>query len=210
MPTSTAQSIAPASEFSMCLDRGLGAPQDPAEMLAAVPADWPAVMAMMDRYFRQVDRDALVWWLTGQRPWFQVMREAGQVTGFTHVQPRPAERTLWINLFAVAPTCLRSGHGSRMMAACERTAAEQGLDTLGLCCREDNTTGQAFFRSQGFVPQGIEPGGEPGRRFIVLSRPVAALRSPAALRSRPDDPAWLRKVLRLGCLAWLRWGRRPD
>jgi N-acetylglutamate synthase-like GNAT family acetyltransferase len=198
-----APSLAPSPDFPLP-DACRPEEAAPAAMLAAVPADWPAVMAMADRYFRSVDREALAWWLTGQRHQFQVLREAGRVTGFTHVQVRPTERTLWINLFAVSPDRLRSGRGSRMMAACARTAADLGLDRLGLCCREDNAAGQAFFRSLGFVPQGIEPGGEPGQRFIVLSRAVTPSRSRAASRL-PHDPVWLRKALGLACRLWLRW-----
>jgi ribosomal protein S18 acetylase RimI-like enzyme len=200
-----APSIATSPDFPLSDALGHATPATPAAMRAVAPADWPAVMGMADRYFRSVDRAALAWWLTGQRHQFQVLREAGQVTGFTHVQARPTERMLWINLFAVSPDCLRSGHGSRMMAACDQQAADLGLDRLGLCCREDNTAGQAFFRSLGFAPQGIEPGGEAGRRFIVLSRPVTAARTSRAVATFRQDPVWLRKALGLVCRVWLHW-----
>ncbi|MFM2053292.1 MAG: hypothetical protein RL456_1329 [Pseudomonadota bacterium] len=177
-------------------------------MAPAEPRDWAGVHRLIAGTFPLVDPEAVGWWLCGQRPYFQVMRAQGQVMGFMHVQPRPAEQTLWINMIAVDATQRRHGMASRMIDHCERIAARHGFRTLGLRCRDDNAAGLAFYHRHGFTRRGIEPGDAPGVHFHVFEKQVSLDASPRSPVTH--DAGWKRRLYRLAYLVWRRALHQTD
>ena len=76
----------------------------------------------------------------------------------------PEEGTLYIGLLELHGRAQRKGLGTRIMAALLPAAAQAGFSQVRLGCMEQNQPGLAFWRGQGFAPEGsVEQNG----RWIV-------------------------------------------
>jgi GNAT superfamily N-acetyltransferase len=179
-----------------------------AEQVRIEPArlgDWPAICAMVARYFPLETEENLGYWLCHQLPCFRVTRLGREVVGFLHAQPRRDTGTLWVNMLAVDERYRHHGIAHRMVEHIETVCRDWACHRIGLECLTSNIPALNLYERQGYARLG-ESITELGLRVIshrktlpVTDAPRSCPRPPVALDGYP-----LRVLYRLYYLAWFR------
>jgi GNAT superfamily N-acetyltransferase len=169
--------------------------------------DFRAVHQLVcDDFGHLISESSLRHWLCHETPGFHVARHHGRTVAFIHVQPRPADNALWLNLIAVNAAARGQGIARALLVFCERLAAEQGFGKVALQCLMDNAPAIAFYDQTDFKRVGESHYSAMNLSFFLYEKPVPA--RPANPRVVPGirtDPAWRRKVHRLFYAAWIGW-----
>lgn len=96
---------------------------------------------------------------------FFVLEQGGDVIGFCALRQSDDGRGELIDVF-VEPSCLRQGHGRRLVEHAKEAARMQGWRSLVV---EADPNAQAFYRSCGGRQIGTVPSGSiPGRRLPLI------------------------------------------
>ncbi|WP_338413161.1 GNAT family N-acetyltransferase [uncultured Sphaerotilus sp.] len=169
--------------------------------------DFRAVHQLVSDNFRHlISESSLRYWLCYERPGFYVARRQGRIAAFIHVQPRPAEGALWLNMIAVDSELRGQGIAGEMLGFCEQLATEIGFRKVALQCLTDNTPALAFYEQAAYRRVGASSYKSMGLSFFMYEKPVperpVTTRTTQGMRK---DPMLLCKAHRLFYLAWISW-----
>lgn len=175
--------------------------------------DFRAVHQLVADNFRHlISESSLRHWLCHENPGFYVARHQGQgqghTTAFLHVQPRPADGALWLNMLAVASDARGQGMAGQLLAFCEQLAADRGFHKVALQCLIDNTPAIAFYEQAAYRQVGQSHYSAMNLSFFLYEKSVAARPVTPQSPSTPGirtDPALRRKAYRLFYAAWIGW-----
>ena len=141
----------------------------------AAPADLDAVEALETRVFDadELSRRSLRYYIGAPTARFLVLEQAGAVIGDAIVAFRRGARVARLYSVAVHPDHAGHGHGRRLLAACERAAAERGAATLRLEVRADNAPAIALYDRSGYAEFGrYDDYYEDGTAALRFEKPI--------------------------------------
>lgn len=184
-----------------------GRPSTPLDIRPCRPQDFRAVHQLVcDNFSHLISASSLRHWMCYENPGFHVARRQGRTLAFIHVQPRPADDTLWLNMLAVASEGRGQGIAHQLLAFCEQLAAERGFRKVALQCLIDNAPAIAFYEQAGFSRVGESHYSAMDLSFFLYEKPVSE--RPVTTRAAPSvrtDPLPLCKAYRLFYAAWIGW-----
>jgi len=191
---------------------GLPAVADPVCIETAQVRDWMSILDIVVRHFPLADERELRYYLCNQASWFHVLRMGDVLCGFVHLQPRPAERTMWLNMIAVEAPFRHLGCARSLLAHTELLSRRMGLEAIGLRVLPSNARALQVYRGQGYVVVGeTYDEGDACLYWVMrkaLSSSGGALRQGDAPADVEPDTGWRRWRNRLNYLVRIG-GRSP-
>lgn len=181
---------------------------------AAQMGDWMDILDIVARHFPYAEELELRYYLCNQSSWFHIARIGEALAGFVHLQPRPDERTMWLNMIVVDDPYRRFGCARRLLAHTEEVARQAGCESIGLRVIASNERAIRLYLEQGYVDVHETFDEDAGGRYRVMSKSLCA--SSTAIAEGMDfepDTGWrrwrnqLNYLLRIGSRSPLR-GRK--
>jgi ribosomal protein S18 acetylase RimI-like enzyme len=186
-----------------------GVPLQPLAIHPCRLRDFRAVHQLVADNFRHlISESSLRHWLCHETPGFHVAKHQGRTLAFIHVQSRPADSTLWLNMLAVVADGRGQGIASQLLDFCERLAADRGFRKVALQCLIDNAPAIAFYEQAAYQRVGESRYSAMRLSFFLYEKTVSERDPPHATRAEPDirvDPLPVRKAYRLFYAAWIGW-----
>jgi ribosomal protein S18 acetylase RimI-like enzyme len=169
--------------------------------------DFRAVHQLVsDNFSHLISESSLRHWLCYERPAFYVASQQGRTLGFIHVQPRPAEGTLWLNMLAVASDARGRGIAGQLLDFCEQLSTGGGFRKVALQCLTDNAPAIAFYERASFQRVSESHDRTMGRSFFMYEKPVQERPvTTLAAQGIRTDPVLRCKGQRLFYSAWIAW-----
>lgn len=171
------------------------------------PQDFRTVNQLVsDNFSHLISESSLRHWMCYENPGFYVAKRQGRTLGFIHVQPRPADGALWLNMIVVAPEGRGQGIAHQLLEFCEQLAADRGFRKVALQCLIDNVPAISFYEKVAYSRISKFHDNVMGLWFFLYEKSVQE--RPVITRSAPGiqtDPMPLCKAYRLFYAAWIGW-----
>lgn len=190
--------------------QALSADIEPARM-----SDWMDILQMVARFFPHADELELRYHLCNQSACFHAARVGGTLAGFMHIEPKPENHVMWLNMIAVDEPFRRHGIGQKFMLLAEQLARQAGLPRIGLRVLADNQQAIELYLKQGYARVKETRDGPAGLTFLMMEKQlVGSTAGPGGSAAESTDPGWRRWINRLYYLASIGSrsplrGRRP-
>ena len=128
-------------------------------MRRALPDDLDRVVEIENLSFAvdRFSRRQYAYLISQSRGIFFVAESEGVVVGYVSLLTHLHRRNLRIYAIAVHPEFRERGIARRLLERGKQYAAEQGLTTLSLEVRMDNTSARRFYEKNGFVVTSLKP-----------------------------------------------------
>lgn len=173
--------------------RALSADVEPARM-----SDWMDILQMVARFFPHADELELRYHLCNQSACFHAARVGGTLAGFMHIEPKPENHLMWLNMIAVDEPFRRHGIGQKFMLLAEQLAREASLPRIGLRVLAENHQAIELYRKQGYARVKETREGPAGLAYLVMEKQlVAGPPDRSASGAESMDPGWRRWINRL-------------
>lgn len=154
-------------------------------------------MALLRRCFPMGPPREFRYYLCSQPAGFHLLELDGRLAGLALVQTHDHSDELWLNVIAVDPAFRGQGVSQRLLALCERDAAERGYRAVGLRCRADNSAALKLYERAQYTRVQDSVDAKSGRHQVVFRREVTPCGPHAAPRPVPLAPVWQRALNRL-------------